>query len=123
MAMQRRAHQLATLKSENENLKCLNARILRELHEMKQEANALRASKMSLESELARSHSEAESLKTELAQLKDEALKEIENAGRELEALRRDVSEARRKSFWTMACSGTAILTAAASLAYFLRSR
>ncbi|KAJ8436805.1 hypothetical protein Cgig2_032033 [Carnegiea gigantea] len=67
------------------SLKSLNAMLLKETVEKRQEVSALLESKKSLESELSRSASEIEALKAELAQMQ------------ELEVLRRENGELRRE--------------------------
>ncbi|GMG99679.1 hypothetical protein Nepgr_001519 [Nepenthes gracilis] len=122
MARINRAQQLATLRCENENLRTLNDRLLRDLEERKREIANLLESKKSLECELARSRGDVAELVEELHAMRlassGSAVKmaEIEV---ELEAMRRSVARAHKKSFWTLAFSGTAIFAAAVSFAYF----
>ncbi|GMG99672.1 hypothetical protein Nepgr_001512 [Nepenthes gracilis] len=122
MAKLSRAQQLVMLKSDNENLKCLNARLLKDSAEKEREIIHLLESNKSLESELAHSREEIAACVAELEALK---LASRTNAAKmfemklELEALQRSVAGAQKKRFWTLAFSGTAIFAAAACFGYF----
>ncbi|GMG99668.1 hypothetical protein Nepgr_001508 [Nepenthes gracilis] len=122
MARINRAQQLATLRCENENLRTLNERLLRDMAEKKRVIANLRESKESLECELARSRGDVAELVAELEAMRlasrGSAAKMAEMKA-ELEAMHQSVARAHKKSFWTLAFSGTAIFATAASFAYF----
>ncbi|GMH16616.1 hypothetical protein Nepgr_018457 [Nepenthes gracilis] len=133
IAMQRPAKQhLAALRPDNENLKCLNTRILRDLVEKKQEVTNLLESNKSLECELMRSRSEIESLKAELTQLKTRCIgrlirqctafssreTELEEMKQEIKALRCFVAESWKLSFSSVVSSATVVFASVASYAY-----
>ncbi|GMG99681.1 hypothetical protein Nepgr_001521 [Nepenthes gracilis] len=122
MARLNHAQQLAVLKSDNENLRSLNTRLLRDSTEKKREIINLLESNKSLECELARTRGEIADLVAELEAVR---LASRVNAAKmfkmnlELEELRRSVARAQKKCFWTVAFSGTAVFAAAASFIYF----
>ncbi|GMG99678.1 hypothetical protein Nepgr_001518 [Nepenthes gracilis] len=122
MARINRDQQIATLRCENENLRTLNSRLLRDLAEKKHEIANLLESKKSLECELARSRGDVAGLVAELEAMRlasrGSAVKMAEMK-LELEALRRSVAQAQKSRFQTLAFSGAAIFAAAASYAYF----
>ncbi|GMG99671.1 hypothetical protein Nepgr_001511 [Nepenthes gracilis] len=114
--------QLATLRSENENLRNLNDGLIQDLVEENGEIANLLKSKKYLVSELARSYRDKAELVAELEAMRLASKgSTVKMAGMklELEALHRSVSQAHKKSFWTLALSGTAIIAAVASFAYF----
>ncbi|GMH13331.1 hypothetical protein Nepgr_015172 [Nepenthes gracilis] len=114
--------QLATLRSENENVRNLNDRLIQDLVEKNREIANLLESKKSLTSELARSYRDKAELVAELEAMrlasKGSTVKMAEMK-LQLEALHRSVAQAHKKSFWTLALSGTAIIAAVASFAHF----
>ncbi|GMG99662.1 hypothetical protein Nepgr_001502 [Nepenthes gracilis] len=125
MARISRAQELAALKSDNENLRTLNARLLRDSVEKKREIANLLESKKSLEGELVHSREEMAAYVAELEAMRlafrDGAAK-MHEMKVVLEALHRSAAEAHRRTLWTLAFSGAAIFaTAAASVVYFSR--
>ncbi|GMG99685.1 hypothetical protein Nepgr_001525 [Nepenthes gracilis] len=122
MARLNRAQHLAALKSENENLRTLNSRLLQDSMEKKQEIINLLESNKSIECELAHTRGEMADLVAELEAIR---LASRVNTAKmfemnlELEALRRSVAGERKKCFWTVAFSGTAIFAVAVSFIYF----
>ncbi|GMG99363.1 hypothetical protein Nepgr_001203 [Nepenthes gracilis] len=113
MAKLSRAQQLSALKSDNENLKCLNSRLIKDLADLKQEIASLLESEKSLEGELSRSHGQraAHLAELEATRLASRINSEILDAMKlEKEELQRSVAEARKSSFWTLAFSGRPFL-------------
>ncbi|GMH16807.1 hypothetical protein Nepgr_018648 [Nepenthes gracilis] len=97
MAKISRAQELAALKSDNENLRTLNARLLRDSMEKKRGI-------------------------ADLLESKKDSVAKMHEMKVELEALHRSAAESHRRTLWTLAISGAAIFaTAAASVAYFSR--
>ncbi|GMG99676.1 hypothetical protein Nepgr_001516 [Nepenthes gracilis] len=122
MARLNRAQQLASLNSDNENLRTLNTRLLRDSTEKKREIVNLLESNKSLECEIARIRRETADYVAKLEAIRFAS--KINSAKMfkmklELEALQRSIARTQKKSFWTVAFTGTAVFAAAASSVYF----
>ncbi|GMG99664.1 hypothetical protein Nepgr_001504 [Nepenthes gracilis] len=122
MARMSLAWELAALKSDNENLRTLNARLLTDSVEKKREIANLLESKKSLEGELAHSRGEMAAYVAELEAMRlafRDGVAKMHEMKVELEALHRSAAESHRRTLWTL---GAAIFaTAAASVVYFSR--